>query len=137
MMFRRFATCRRGASAVEAAIVFPVLIALLLGTIEFSFVLYTNNALQTAAREVARQLAVNYIPPAGAAAEIADRLPPWVGDGAEVTVAQSAPADPATNLMTVEITLPVADATPINLFNHLVGGMTLNTAVTMKQELPL
>ena len=42
--------------AVEAAIVFPVLIALLLGTIEFSFVLYTNNALQTAAREVARHV---------------------------------------------------------------------------------
>ena len=136
-MLRRFASCRRGASAVEAALVFPILIALLLGTIEFSFVLYTNNALQTATREVARQLAVNYLLEPAVADEVAGRLPPWVGDGAAVTVTQSAPADPATNLMTVAVTLPVADATPINLFNHMVGGMTLNTSVTMKQELPL
>ncbi len=136
-MFRRFTTCRRGSTAVEAAIIFPVLIALLIATIEFSFVLYTNNALQTAAREVARQLAVNYIPQAAVADEVAGRLPPWVDGAATVTVSETAPADPATNLMTVNVTLPVADATPINLFNHMVGGMTLNTSVTMKQELPL
>lgn len=43
-----------GASMVEFAITFPLLLLLLMGIIEFSYFLAVNNAVETAAREGAR-----------------------------------------------------------------------------------
>lgn len=49
----------RAAAAVEFALVAPVLIALLLGIIEFGFLIYLNSAAAGAAREGARAAAVS------------------------------------------------------------------------------
>jgi hypothetical protein len=136
-MFARFKACRKGVAAVEAAFVFPILIALMIGAIEFSFVLFTNNAMQNAARDVSRQLAVNYIGLGEVEAAIAGRVPAWAAESAAVSVSQSAPEDPTVNLITVNVSLPAADATPLNLFVALLGDLTLSTSVTMKQEAPL
>ena len=136
-MFARFTTCRRGVAAVEAAFVFPILIALLIGAVEFSFVLFTNNAMQNAARDVSRQLAVNYIGLGEVNAAVADRVPAWAADSASVSVSQSAPEDPSVNLITVNVSLPAVDATPLSLFMPMLGDLTLSTSVTMKQEAPL
>jgi hypothetical protein len=136
-MFARFKACRKGVAAVEAAFVFPILIALTIGAIEFSFVLFTNNAMQNAARDVSRQLAVNYIGLGEVEAAIAGRVPAWAAESAAVSVSQSAPEDPTVNLITVNVSLPAADATPLNLFVALLGDLTLSTSVTMKQEAPL
>jgi len=136
-MFARLIACRKGVAAVEAAFVFPILIALTIGAIEFSFVLFTNNAMQNAARDVSRQLAVNYIGLGEVEAAIAGRVPAWAADSAAVSVSQSAPEDPSVNLITVNVSLPAADATPLNLFVALLGDLTLSTSVTMKQEAPL
>jgi hypothetical protein len=136
-MFARFVSCRRGVAAVEAAFVFPILIALMIGAVEFSLVLFTNNAMQNAARDVSRQLAVNYIGLGEVEAAIAGRVPAWAAESAAVSVSQSAPDDPTVNLITVTVSLPAADATPLNLFVALLGDLTLSTSVTMKQEAPL
>lgn len=136
-MFARLIACRRGVAAVEAAFIFPILIALLIGTVEFSFVLFTNNSMQNAARDVSRQLAVNYIGLGDVNAAIAGRVPAWAADNASVSVSQSAPDDPTVNLITVNVSLPAVDATPLNLFVPLLGDLTLSTSVTMKQEAPL
>jgi hypothetical protein len=136
-MLARLIACRRGVAAVEAAFVFPILIALLIGTVEFSFVLFTNNSMQNAARDISRQLAVNYIGLGEVTAAVTDRVPTWAADAASVSVSQTAPEDPSVNLITVSVSLPAVDATPLNLFVPLLGDLMLSTSVTMKQEAPL
>lgn len=49
--FRRF---RRGGAVLEAALVFPILLTLTFGSIEFGYFFYVKHTLQGAAREGAR-----------------------------------------------------------------------------------
>jgi hypothetical protein len=130
-------SCRRGAVSVEAAILWPVMIALVIGTIEFALLLFTYSSMQAAARDVARQLALNFATPAQAAAEVAARMPRWTDGGSVVEVTQSAPGDPATNVIRLSVTLPAVEATPVRLFTHAADAVELRAQVTMKQELPL
>jgi Flp pilus assembly protein TadG len=57
-MNRRKQFMRRGAAAVEMAVVAPVLITLLLGMIEFGRAMMVVNVMTSAAREGARRVAV-------------------------------------------------------------------------------
>jgi Flp pilus assembly protein TadG len=50
----------RGAAAVEMAIVLPLLLVILIGTMEFGRVFNVQNSLTQAAREGARHAAVHY-----------------------------------------------------------------------------
>src|SRR3954452_15667604 len=45
---------RRGSKILEAALVFPILLALAFGTVEFGYYFYTEHNLACAAREGAR-----------------------------------------------------------------------------------
>lgn len=136
-MISRLASCRRGAVSLEAAIVFPVLIMLAMGTMEFGMLIFTYSAMQTATREVTRQMSVNFTTPAAAEAAVRERLPQWSADAATVAVSQSAPANPETNVITVLVTMPAADATPVRFFVNMAEAWDLRTEVVMKQELPL
>lgn len=136
-MLRRLVACRRGVVSVEAAFVLPVLITLVLGAMEFALLLFTYGAMQTAAREVARQLAVNYATPAEAAANVRGRLPGWSAAAAAVEVSQAFPSDPSRNVYTVQVTMPASEASPVNFFTRATGDWPLRTEVAMKQELPL
>lgn len=49
---------RRGANAVEFALTLPVLVLILLGTIELSWLLFQDNALDLALREACRRTAL-------------------------------------------------------------------------------
>ena len=51
----------RGAAAVELALLLPVLMAILLGTIEFGFAFYTQASVAGAAREGVRNYAINKV----------------------------------------------------------------------------
>ena len=93
-MSPRLLSCRRGVVSVEAAIIFPVMIALAMGVTEFGLLIFTFSSMQTAAREVTRQLSVNYTSQAAAEAAVRDRLPTWSAGAASVSVTQSAPATP-------------------------------------------
>jgi len=53
---------RKGASAVEFALVLPILLLLFLGIIEFSFLLFNKAVITNAAREGARAGIVQRIP---------------------------------------------------------------------------
>ncbi len=136
-MFAKLPSCRRGAVSVEAAIVFPVLIALVMGAMEFSLMLFTYGSMQTATREVARQMAVNFIAPAAAEALVRERLPVWGRDAATVAVTQTTPASPESNVFNVVVTVPASKSTPVRFFGRAAQDWDLRTEVTMKQELPL
>lgn len=136
-MSPRLLSCRRGAVSVEAAIIFPVMIALAMGVTEFGLLIFTFSSMQTAAREVTRQLSVNFTTQAAAEEAVRDRLPTWSAGAAAVAVTQSAPADPEVNVIRVEVSMPASDATPVHFFVSLADDWTLRTEVAMKQELPL
>ncbi len=136
-MLPRLLSCRRGVVSVEAAIIFPVMIALAMGVMEFGLMIFTFSSMQTAAREVTRQMSVNFTSQAAAEAAVRGRLPNWSAEAASVAVTQSAAADPTLNVIRVEVTMPASDATPVHFFTSLADDWTLRTEVVMKQELPL
>ncbi len=135
-MLRRVLSCRRGAVAVEGAIILPVLVLLVVGVMEYGILLFTFMNLQSATREVARAASVNFTPVADVPANLRARLPSWSRDEATITVSQSAAGSAATNVITVTATIPSSAATPIHLLTA-VGGWDLKTVVAMKQEQPL
>ena len=57
-MFRRFRNARDGTSAVEFALILPVFVTMVLGTIQMGIVFYQANTVQFALEETARQLMV-------------------------------------------------------------------------------
>ncbi len=48
------AACRKGASAIEFALVLPILVVLAFGTIEFALLMYNQQVITNASREGAR-----------------------------------------------------------------------------------
>ena len=135
-MLRRVLSCRRGAVAVEGAIILPVLVLLVVGIMECGILLFTFMTLQSATREVTRAASVNFTTVANVPAEVRSRLPSWSRSSAKITVAQSAAGSASTNVITVTATIPSSAATPIHLLTA-VGGWDLKTIVKMKQEQPL
>jgi len=53
---RRLAACREGASAVEFAIISPLLIALVLAIMQVAMIVFANQALETIAVQTSRQV---------------------------------------------------------------------------------
>lgn len=53
---RRFVKCRRGATAVEFALIMPVFMYLLMGTIEMAHMLYTTTIVENAIIESSRRV---------------------------------------------------------------------------------
>lgn len=75
---------RSGAVAAEFALIVPLLATLMFGVLQFGFAIYTYNAMETAARTGARQIAFGTNPVAAEAATRA-ALPDWVAGAASVT----------------------------------------------------
>lgn len=134
-MLRRLQRDRRGAIAVEFALVMPVFIGMFMGMMEYSTVYFTYGAIQSATRDVTRQLAVNTLLPGNAQAEIKSRLPKWAQGDVTVLVSQSAPANPAINVITTTVELPISKATPIPFYTK-AQTTDIGSVVEMKQELP-
>ncbi|TPE61825.1 pilus assembly protein [Sandaracinobacter neustonicus] len=134
-LLRRLRRRRDGAVAVEFALVLPVLMGLLFGTIEYGLTLFTYSSMQTAARDVTRQMAVNTVASGSAVTEIRNRLPGWMRTSATITVSQSAAGNAATNVYTTVVSVPMSKASPLAFYTKATSE-SLRTEVKMKQELP-
>lgn len=134
-LLKRLGRRRDGAVAVEFALVTPILLGLLFGTIEYGLTLFTYSSMQTAARDVTRQMAVNTLATTGAVAEIRSRLPSWMRANATITVSQSAAGNAATNVYTTVVSVPMSRASPLTFYTKATSG-SLRTEIEMKQELP-
>src|SRR5690625_945168 len=137
-ILRHSIRCPRGAVSVEAALIFPILILLVVGMMEFALLFFTFSTLQSATRDIARQVAVNFAQANSGQieSEVRARMPGWSQGAISVTVAESAPLDPGSNVITVRAALPASGATPINFLVNTIGDWNLVTEVQMKQELP-
>ncbi|MFN3370220.1 MAG: TadE/TadG family type IV pilus assembly protein [Sphingomonadaceae bacterium] len=133
--WRRLVRNRRGSAAVEFALVTPLLVGLLFGLLEVSMAMFTQSALQTAGRDVLRRVAVNTLPFAGAEAAIRAQVPSWLGNDLTITLNQTTPANPATNVYRVRLQAPMEAATPVALFTR-GRSWSIQTEIEMKQELP-
>jgi Flp pilus assembly protein TadG len=123
-----------GATAIEFAIVSPILIALVMGAVEFSLILFTYTSAGAAARDVARRVATSRLAASSATSAINAQMPPWVQSSTSVTVNQTAPSDPSTNQISVVVSFPARNATPTNLMMFAYQSLNLSTSVTMQQE---
>jgi Flp pilus assembly protein TadG len=97
----------RGAVAVEFALVFPILIAMLLGIVEFGFAYNTQVTVTNAAREGARTMAIQNDPSAARAAAqaVAPHLNPSMTD-ADIAIAPATCAPGLQSTMTITYTMP-------------------------------
>lgn len=134
-MLRKLRHDRRGAIAAEFALVMPVFIGMFMGMMEYSTVYFTYGAMQSATRDVTRQLAVNTLLPGQAQAVIKARMPKWARGDVTVLVTQTTPTNPATNVITTQVELPIAKATPIAFYTK-TQTTDIGSTVEMKQELP-
>lgn len=129
--FRKFRSEQSGASAVEFALIAPVLIAILMAICEFSLVFFTLNTAQHAVWDAARQLAVGRTTPAAARDAVTAAIPQWVRAQTTVT-ADKDPAD-ATRYL-VRASIPIAAATPTNFLAAAFGANVMTASATLMQE---
>src|SRR5262245_38890635 len=102
----------RGASAVEFALVLPVLVMLLLGVIQYGSLFLVQTRMNDAARDTARRLAVGDLKTeAEAEAHARAMLADWSAPFKTV----AALPDPPDHDVTVTITVPMQQAALVDL----------------------
>lgn len=137
MHAKRLARLRRvsrrddGSSAVEFALVLPLFLLLLFGTVDFGFILYTQSVMQDAAREATRRMAVDSTVTETQGKTIAQTY--LAGWPLTFTVNAHRPPTSCATCVQVIVTIPAANAAllgdPFNIFSG-----TLTAQVTMRQE---
>lgn len=133
---------RRGGAILEAALVFPILLSLGFGTVEFGYFFHIKHAFQGAAREGARTAilpsATNGDVSAAVAASLAaaglDAKPYTIQirDGADTqSVDVSAVADGASILVRVSGTWSAVGVSPLGLIS---AAKPVSSAAVMRKE---
>lgn len=117
---------RGGATAAEFALVLPVLLAFVLGIIEFSWMYFVENEMSYAARSVSRDVSVGTYTVGEAEGEVLNRLShfgyPFIAN-----------ANQLGNEVTIDVSVPTQNAALFNFLSVFVGG-TIDISVTMQLE---
>ncbi len=135
---------KSGTALIEFALILPVFVLLLAGIIEFASVYFVKHNMLNAARQAARGMVVDGLPGSGtsitcvsatagsAEEEACDRLIGF-GQSFSVNATEPDPSDPNDTDVSVVITVPAADASPIDVLG-LFGSKVLQVTVTMRTE---
>ena len=116
-----------GQASVEAALVLPLVITMILAVVQVGLVVRAEVLVTHAAREAARAAAVNADPQAAvSAAKLATTL-----DGERMTVAVRGRDGPGSRVQ-VEVTYSLP--TDVPLVGSLLGDVTLHAEATMRVE---
>ena len=104
---------RRGAALVEFAVVAPILMLILLGTIEFGRVMLLKNSVTAAAREAAREATLPSSTEqtvTDAATNYTDQVSP---ETATVSISPLLISVEAGDMITVTVTIPASAISPL------------------------
>jgi Flp pilus assembly protein TadG len=125
---------RRGAAAVEFAVVAPLFFLMVLGMIEFGRLIMVQQVITNASREGARMAVLDGATTAGVRTTVQNYLQGASVRGAEVTVSPDPPTsagfgDPVT--VTVSVNFNQVSWLPSPMF---LGGHTLVATTAMRRE---
>ena len=129
----RFHSDRRGVSAVEFALITPILVLIIAGIIDGGALFYLQNNMANVARDTVRRLSVGEISSSSDAQTFASsHILNW-GATFTVNVTEPDPDDVNDTDYVVEITVPIDDAALMDPFNFFNSG-TLRARAVMRQE---
>lgn len=132
-MRQHFAQDKRGATAVEFALITPVLVIMTFAAIEFGLIFYCHTTAGHAAWDTTRQLATNRIKTTDVTTTAREQLPNWVRRSATISHTSTS-ADPATNRYTVTISFPASAASVTGVVGWAYSSLVLSSKITMQQE---
>lgn len=119
--------CRRGTSAAEFALILPLLLTLVIGTLQVGAMMYSYNLMVSSARDTVRAMAVCTITTeADAKTQAMKSLPPWVPK-AKWTITPAIGTD-----VSMRISVPVTQAAILSYIPFTITDLT--TFVTMRKE---
>jgi Flp pilus assembly protein TadG len=119
--------CERGQATVEAALVLPLVVLLLLAVVQVGLLVRAEVLVTHAAREAARSAAVDPDPEAAArAAALATTLDPN-----RLTVRVQGRGGPGSR---VQVEIDYTAPTDVPLVGGLLGDITLHASATMRVE---
>lgn len=128
----RFKHHQGGAAVVEFALVSPILLVLLLGMFEFSWLFFQRHNMLTTAERGARGVATQTLTATQAVTEAQTTLAGW-NIASTVTIVEPDPANVNDRDVVVQISAPTQDVSITGFFNSV-----LPTAITvetfMRQE---
>ena len=134
---RAFSRGASGATAIEFALILPVLLIMVLGIVDFGMVFYAKTSTQNTARDIVRQIATNRLKVADATTTAKSQVATWLVSYTTVSVTQTAAGDPTKNEITVDVAIPASKAAVTSFFSGLFSTVTLHGKATMQQEIPL
>lgn len=130
--FRSLKQDRQGATAVEFALVSPVVVAILAGMVQFGMGYFIKNHMQDVARDTTRQFAVGSLSETQAEQFAQDKLL-HMGINFLVDVIPPDPGVPTDENVTTVISAPLAEVTPFDFLGMFQEG-TVQVSVTMRAE---
>lgn len=131
---RSYRKKRRGAAAVEFAIVAPVFFALVFGMIEYGRMVMVQQVLTNASREGARQAVLDGATTAEVTTVVSDYLTNSSVTGATVTITPNPPSSAVSgDPVTVSVAIPFSQVSwfPSPMF---LGATTMSASTVMRRE---
>ncbi len=120
-----------GAIAIEAALVIPIVVLLLVGIIQFGAIFYVQSNMMSAAQDAARRLAVGAVTVTQAQTYAQNKLVTW-GANFNVIAQDPDPGDPNDVKVTIEV--PMSEAAIIDLPFSTFGSDLVRVQATMRRE---
>lgn len=125
---------RTGAAVVELAVVLPLFVLLVFGTIEFGRMVMVQQVLTNAAREGARSAVLNGATTSDVTTAVTSYLTASAVSGASVTVSPDPPSRaPYGARVTVTVSVPFSSVSWLPSPMYL-GGKTLRAQCIMRRE---
>lgn len=96
--------------AFEFALLVPIILVFLFGSLQYGTMLYTYNLMLNSARSSARGLAIGTLTADEAQTRIADTMPPWV----KADKVQAVATDVGANSVQLVVTVPSSAASVVS-----------------------
>lgn len=130
---KRQSSQRRGAALIEFAVVAPLLMMVLVGTIEFGRAMLIQNSVTAAAREAAREATLPSATDQTVVATAKTYTTQVPDDEVTVTISPALSSVEAGDLITVTVSVPASTISPMGA-KWMGDGFAVNASASMRRE---